>query len=80
MAAAGVMDLTEDRRDLLMVSTWLWTSIAAAFVAGRYYCRIRLMRSVWWDDWMILVSVVCLHFPDHGVKVESLLAYGLTRD
>ncbi|EPE30124.1 CHP3 [Glarea lozoyensis ATCC 20868] len=59
MTVINGIDLTEDRRDLLLISTWLWTAIAAVFVAGRYYCRIKLMRAVWWDDWMILVSVCC---------------------
>ncbi|PQE07102.1 integral membrane protein [Rutstroemia sp. NJR-2017a BVV2] len=48
---------TEDRAPLLLISTWTWTAFALLFVALRFYCRLRLIRSTWWDDWLILAAV-----------------------
>ncbi|PQE21313.1 integral membrane protein [Rutstroemia sp. NJR-2017a WRK4] len=48
---------TEDRASLLLISTWTWTAFALLFVALRFYCRLRLIRSTWWDDWLILAAV-----------------------
>ncbi|TEY23441.1 hypothetical protein BOTCAL_1478g00010 [Botryotinia calthae] len=48
---------TADRAPLLMISTWTWTAFAIVFVALRFFCRIRLIRSTWWDDWLILAAV-----------------------
>jgi uncharacterized membrane protein YkvA (DUF1232 family) len=53
----------EDRASLLLISTWTWTAFAILFVALRFYCRLRLIRSTWWDDWLILAAVVSLVFP-----------------
>ncbi|KAM0302193.1 hypothetical protein ACHAO8_011594 [Botrytis cinerea] len=48
---------TADRAPLLMISTWTWTAFAIVFVALRFFCRMRLIRSTWWDDWLILAAV-----------------------
>jgi len=31
--------------------------LAWVFVTLRFYCRVKLVRKVWWDDWLILASV-----------------------
>ncbi|KAF7924011.1 hypothetical protein EAE99_006672 [Botrytis elliptica] len=48
---------TADRAPLLSISTWVWTAFAIVFVALRFLCRMRLIRSTWWDDWLILAAV-----------------------
>lgn len=51
---------------------WCLTAIPAMFLALRVYCKIWRKRSLWWDDYILIVSwvryqsncyVVCLSFP-----------------
>ena len=46
--------------ELLMV-TWIECTISMICVALRFYTRIKITRNVWYDDWVILFTMVC--FP-----------------
>lgn len=62
---------TADRAPLLLISTWVWTAFAIVFVALRFFCRMRLIRSTWWDDWLILAAVVWIFHIFRSVGVLS---------
>lgn len=58
------MDLTPppdgdvDRGDILKGVSWALAIIALCFVSLRIYCRTLITRNVWWDDWMIILTMV----------------------
>ncbi|KAF9877143.1 hypothetical protein CkaCkLH20_05409 [Colletotrichum karsti] len=49
--------------------------LSTAFVAMRFYVRVRLLRSVKWDDWFILTSLVFAVATSGGMIAQ--LNYGL---
>ncbi|KAG9228468.1 hypothetical protein BJ875DRAFT_526660 [Amylocarpus encephaloides] len=49
--------LRADRGGTLLGAVWTWTAFAMVFVGARFFCRIRLVRSIWWDDWMMLAAL-----------------------
>lgn len=51
-------DGDQNRATELIVICWIEFIIALAFVAARFYSRIRITRNVWWDDWWILITLV----------------------
>ena len=38
-------------------------TVSIIVVALRFATRIWIVRSVWWDDWAILLALVCTRFP-----------------
>lgn len=52
MSSRGVQGLT--------VSV-VFTALATCFVAARMYTRIKLMRKVEANDWMVIIALVCRH-------------------
>jgi hypothetical protein len=56
----GTLVSSENRAPLLLSATCIWTSFAIVFVSARFYCRAVLVRKLWWDDYMILASVVSI--------------------
>lgn len=53
------------------------TVLSTAFVAMRFYTRFRLLRSVKWDDWLILMSLVFAVATSGGMIAQ--LGFGLGR-
>ncbi|KAL8979687.1 MAG: hypothetical protein Q9177_006073, partial [Variospora cf. flavescens] len=51
-------DGDQDRGTELIIICWIEFAIGLAFVAARFYTRIRITRNLWWDDWWILVTSV----------------------
>lgn len=45
--------------------------IAAIVVVARFYARLRVVRNVGWDDWLMLLALVC------GMPVLSLSCHCL---
>lgn len=48
----------QNRASLLNGTSWPLALVALVFVIMRMYSRIRLTHNVWWDDWLILVTMV----------------------
>ncbi len=48
----------DDRGPQLMAMFWTWSALSMALLSLRFYARVKV-RGVGWDDWMMLVSVVC---------------------
>ena len=40
--------------------TWIECSIAIVFVSLRFLSRVKYTRKLWWDDWVILFTLVNL--------------------
>lgn len=47
-----------NRAPTLIGVTWFECVLSTLFVALRFYCRIKITRNVWWDDWVILLTLV----------------------
>ena len=48
----------QNRGGYLLSVIWSQFAISFCFVALRFYCRIRLTRNAWWDDWCCLFAFV----------------------
>lgn len=53
------VDGDRNRASELDALAWTWTAVASAFVSMRIYSRLRLTRNLWWDDYTMIVTVVC---------------------
>ncbi|KAK0703955.1 hypothetical protein B0T26DRAFT_657548 [Lasiosphaeria miniovina] len=53
---------------------WLLTSLSLAFVGLRIYCKLSRGRRLWWDDYMLIASWVCVSASTTSVCVA--LDYG----
>lgn len=48
----------ENKGPGILAAFWITTTIALVTVMGRFYIRMRVLRSVGVDDWLILLSMV----------------------
>lgn len=48
----------QDRAGLMLAVTWTECAISCVFIAFRFYCRKKIIKSLWWDDWFILITFV----------------------
>ncbi|KAL8952534.1 MAG: hypothetical protein Q9222_001564 [Ikaeria aurantiellina] len=46
------------RASELLAATWIEFSISLVFVGLRFYTRIKITRNLWYDDWVILFTMV----------------------
>lgn len=53
-----------NRAPTLIAVTWVECSLSTIVVALRFYCRVRITRNVWWDDWVILITLVTTLLKD----------------
>ena len=44
---------------------WIECSVAIVFVALRFYSRITYVRKLWWDDWVVLFTLVSFRVWDY---------------
>ncbi len=49
----------EDLGQQLNIAFWLLTSLATLFLALRIYCKFHRVRSLWWDDYLLIAAWVC---------------------
>ena len=48
----------EDLGQQLNIAFWLLTSLATLFLALRIYCKFERVRSLWWDDYLLIAAWV----------------------
>lgn len=48
----------QDRAGLLLAVAWTECAISSVFITFRFYCRKRITKNLWWDDWFILITFV----------------------
>lgn len=51
------LDGDRNRAFELLTVSWLFFSISTVLVIGRMYSRVVVKRNVWWDDWIICVTL-----------------------
>ncbi|OCT51542.1 putative MFS transporter [Cladophialophora carrionii] len=67
--------MVQDRGPATSAVTIIVTAVATAFVAARFFTRIRLVRSIRQDDWWILAAWVCAVGFSSSIRVA--VHYGL---
>jgi hypothetical protein len=50
--------MAQNRGPTILIAMWTATSIAVMFVAARLYTRIRILRNIGLDDYLIASSMV----------------------
>jgi hypothetical protein len=55
-AVAPIADAS--RAPAMIAFTTSFLVLAIISYAARMYCRVRLLRNVWWDDYIISVAMV----------------------
>lgn len=58
--ANRMADGGEDFGLLLNYSIWLMTGVSLAVLVLRVYCKVSRKRTLWWDDWVLKLSWVCM--------------------
>lgn len=54
------MDFDADQGPKILISTWILVGFSFAFLLARLYCKARARRGLWWDDYVLVVSWMCL--------------------
>ena len=52
---------------LLLWSIWVVTVVSGLFLGLRVYCKVTRHRSMWWDDWFLVLSWVSHSEDEMGV-------------
>ena len=58
-----------DRGPEFIRVAWIECSIAIIFVALRFYSRIKYVSKLWWDDWVMLLTLVRFEAEHHHQKL-----------
>lgn len=48
----------QDSAALLLAVAWTECAISSVFITFRFYCRKKITKNLWWDDWFILITFV----------------------
>ncbi len=48
----------QDRGMETVTVVWVLTAAATVFLALRIYCKAKIARGMWWDDYVLIVSWV----------------------
>jgi hypothetical protein len=67
------------RGPALIVVEILALCIGAIFLGLRMYVRLRIMRSVDWDDWLMVAGAVCPEDPSYLMMNDGLIHPGISR-
>lgn len=54
----------DDRGPAILVTHWLLTGLAGVFLGLRLYCKSITKRKLWWDDWILISSMVLILATD----------------
>ena len=57
-ASELVKRVEDDYGPQLNMTIWFLTGVSALFLGLRIYCKIWRNRSVWWDDYLLVLSWV----------------------
>jgi hypothetical protein len=65
-----------DRGPLLVGVSWLLVSASAVFLSLRIYCKFKRRRNLWWDDYIVIFSWLCLLIATSILHVTTTLGFG----
>jgi len=71
----GVTDV--NRQTQLISAIWSMTGVSAAFVALRFFSRLRLKQKLWWDDFLVVLTLIFV--MAYGAVVIVYTKYGGAR-
>jgi hypothetical protein len=74
---AASADPVPNEGPFLNQAIWSLTAIPALFLALRVYCKIWRKRSLWWDDYILLISWVALLSSTTILSVGTHFGIGL---
>jgi energy-converting hydrogenase Eha subunit A len=60
-----------ERNHAMVVNTFLWTILALIVIIARFYTRAVLVKSIGYDDWLMLSAMVSLLFPTPVLRLGS---------
>lgn len=55
---------------------WMLTGLAAGFLGLRLYCKRLRHRGLWWDDYLLIASWVCLVAQTSLITFNTTIGYG----
>ncbi|KAK4448701.1 hypothetical protein QBC34DRAFT_464415 [Podospora aff. communis PSN243] len=55
---------------------WMLTGLAAVFLGVRVYCKRLRRRGLWWDDYVLAASWVCLAAQTSLISLNITIGYG----
>ena len=61
----------QDSAALLLAVAWTECAISSIFLIFRFYCRKKITKNLWWDDWFILVTFVSQLVSTVKIKPDS---------
>lgn len=61
----------QDSAALLLAVAWTECAISSIFVTFRFYCRKKITKNLWWDDWFILITFVSQLVSTVKVTLDS---------
>lgn len=57
----------------LIIVAWVFAAIAIVIVATRYYVRMRIVRKIHVDDWLILITLASPASKQYIVSTDMLM-------
>ena len=60
-----------NRACTVLLVTWIGCGLSLLFVACRVYCRTRMTRNMWWDDYCICFTMVSNHSSTRAITAGN---------
>ena len=67
---------TEDRGPLLVAVSWLLVTVSVIFLSLRIHCKFKRKRNLWWDDYILILSWLCLFIDSCCLTYNTTLGFG----
>ncbi|KAI1502678.1 hypothetical protein F5X99DRAFT_149134 [Biscogniauxia marginata] len=75
-SAMGDINNHRDPTLMLNVSSWALTSLAIVFLGLRLWCRLFRHKGLWWDDGLLIASLVALMVASSSHSAMLAAGYG----
>lgn len=60
----------------LIITIWFLIALATSFLAMRLYCKLSRHSGLWWDDYILIGSWVCITIESALLTYATTLGYG----
>jgi hypothetical protein len=67
---------TADRGSLLVTVSWLLVTVSGIFLSLQIYCKFKRRRHLWWDDYILILSWLCLLIDSCCLTYNTTLGFG----
>jgi hypothetical protein len=65
-----------NRGPLLVAVSWVLVFASGVFLSLRIYCKFKRKRNLWWDDYILIFSWLCLLIGSCILTVTTTLGFG----